>query len=60
MRVYLDNCCDNRPFDDQSQVKAFLETVAKLSIQQKMRGEPHRLSGLSFAGTATGRSSSTP
>ena len=21
MRVYLDNCCYNRPFDDQTQVK---------------------------------------
>ena len=37
MRVYLDNCCYNRPFDNQAQVKVFLETVAKLSIQQKMR-----------------------
>ena len=37
MRVYLDNCCYNRPFDSQTQVKVFLETVAKLSIQQKMR-----------------------
>ena len=23
MRVYLDNCCYNRPFDDQSQGDAF-------------------------------------
>ena len=37
MRIYLDNCCYNRPFDSQAQVKVFLETVAKLSIQQKMR-----------------------
>ena len=36
MRIYLDNCCYNRPFDNQAQVKVFLETVAKLSIQQKM------------------------
>ena len=37
MRVYLDNCCYNRPFDDQSQIKVLLETIAKLDIQQRMR-----------------------
>ena len=36
MRVYLDNCCFNRPFDDQSQLRIRLETEAKLSIQQKV------------------------
>ena len=30
MRVYLDNCCYNRPFDDQGQLKVLLETLAKL------------------------------
>ena len=33
-RVSLDNCCFNRPFDDQSQLKIKLETEAKLFIQQ--------------------------
>ena len=37
MRVYLDNCCYNRPFDDQTQLKVLLESLAKLAIQQKMR-----------------------
>ena len=37
MRVYLDNCCYNRPFDDQAQIKVLLETLAKLDIQQQMR-----------------------
>ena len=37
MRVYLDNCCYNRPFDDQTQVKVLIETLAKLNIQQQMR-----------------------
>ena len=37
MRVYLDNCCYNRPFDDQSQIKVLLETLAKLDIQQRMK-----------------------
>jgi len=37
MRVYLDNCCYNRPFDDQAQLKVRLETEAKLFVQQLMR-----------------------
>ena len=37
MRVYLDNCCYNRPFDDQSQPSVRLETEAKLLIQALMR-----------------------
>ncbi|MDR0581896.1 MAG: hypothetical protein LBG31_02915 [Prevotellaceae bacterium] len=34
VRIYLDNCCFNRPFDEQSQLKIKLETEAKLFIQQ--------------------------
>lgn len=37
MRVYLDNCCFNRPFDDQSSLTIRLETEAKLDIQEKVR-----------------------
>ena len=37
MRVYLDNCCYNRPFDDQVQLRVRLETEAKLAIQRHMR-----------------------
>jgi len=37
MRIYLDNCCYNRPFDDHSHVKVLIETLAKLTIQQQMR-----------------------
>lgn len=37
MRVYLDNCCYNRPFDDQGQVRIRLETEAKLRVQALMR-----------------------
>ena len=33
MLVYLDNCCYNRPFDDQTQIKIMLETKAKMYIQ---------------------------
>ena len=36
MRVYLDNCCYNRPFDDQGQAKIRVETEAKLLIQLMM------------------------
>jgi predicted nucleic acid-binding protein len=37
MRVYLDNCCFNRPFDDQSQARVRLEAEAKLEIQQRIK-----------------------
>ncbi len=36
MRVYLDNCAFNRPFDDQSQIRIRLESEAKLYIQEKI------------------------
>ena len=32
-RVYLDNCCFNRPYDDQAQLAVRLEAEAKLSVQ---------------------------
>ena len=38
MKVYLDNCSYNRPFDDQSQMRIYLETQAKLHIQKLIRG----------------------
>jgi len=34
MRVYLDNCCFNRPYDSQNLLKVKLETQSKLNIQQ--------------------------
>ncbi len=37
MKVYLDNCCYNRPFDDQTQLRISLETQAKLAIQSYVR-----------------------
>lgn len=37
MRVYLNNCCFNRPFDDQLQARVRIETEAKLEIQQRVR-----------------------
>lgn len=37
MKIYLDNCCYNRPFDDQTQMKIHLETQAKLYIQAQIK-----------------------
>lgn len=37
LKIYLDNCCYNRPFDDQTQIKIHLETQAKLYIQAKIK-----------------------
>lgn len=34
MLVYLDNCCYNRPFDEQKQRKIIEETNAKLVVQE--------------------------
>ena len=33
IKVYLDNCAYNRPFDDQTQIKVALEAEAKRHIQ---------------------------
>ena len=37
MRIYLDNCCFNRPYDDQNQMKVYFETEAKLYIQEQIK-----------------------
>ena len=36
MRIYMDNCCFNRPFDNQAQARIRLETEAKLRIQERI------------------------
>jgi len=36
MKIYLDNSCFNRPFDDQKQLRIKLETEAKLNIQERI------------------------
>ncbi len=43
MKIYLDNCCFNRPFDDQSQLRIRLEAEAKLKIQEDIRSNIHEL-----------------
>ena len=35
MKIYMDVCCLNRPFDDQSQEKVRLETEAIISILKR-------------------------
>ena len=39
MRVYLDNCMFNRPFDNQTQIRIRLESEAKLYIQDKIKSK---------------------
>ncbi len=36
IRIYLDNCVFNRPFDEQTSIRIKLETEAKLYIQNKI------------------------
>lgn len=41
--IYLDNCCFNRPYDDQEQLRILLETEAKLRIQENVRSKNLKL-----------------
>ena len=43
MKIYLDNCCFNRPFDDQKQLRIKLEAEAKLRIQEEIRSGTFQL-----------------
>ncbi len=43
MLIYLDNCCFNRPFDDQNQIRIRIETEAKLFIQENIITKRFRL-----------------
>ena len=43
MRLYLDNCCFNRPFDDQTQLRISLESQAKLEVQHMILNGTHTL-----------------
>ena len=35
-RIYLDNCCFNRPYDDQTALNVHLEAEAKIYIQNEI------------------------
>lgn len=37
LKIYLDNCCYNRPFDTQEQELIRLETQAKLAVQRQVK-----------------------
>jgi predicted nucleic acid-binding protein len=39
MLIYLDLCCFNRPWDDQSSARVRLETEAKLLLQERVRSK---------------------
>jgi predicted nucleic acid-binding protein len=43
MKIYLDNCCFNRPYDNQRNIKIKLEAEAKLYIQQLIRSSKLQL-----------------
>jgi hypothetical protein len=45
MRIYLDVCCLNRPFDDQSQERIRLEAEAILLILQHIRSGEWQMIG---------------
>ena len=43
IRLYLDNCCLNRPYDDQTNLNIRLEAEAKLFIQNEILEENYAL-----------------
>ena len=45
MIIYLDNCCYNRPFDDQTQERIHLESEAILMILQRRQAGIYRVVG---------------
>jgi predicted nucleic acid-binding protein len=42
-RLYLDNCCFNRPYDDQTNLNISLEAEAKLFIQNEILDKNYEL-----------------
>lgn len=45
MIIYLDNCCYNRPFDDQTQERIHLESEAILTILQRRQAGVFKIVG---------------
>lgn len=45
MRIYLDMCCYNRPYDDQSNLKVAMETQSKIHIQDLIKTGKYDLVG---------------
>ena len=48
MKIYLDNCCYNRPFDDQMQERVHLESEAILTILQRGQSGIYSIIGATF------------
>jgi predicted nucleic acid-binding protein len=42
-RIYLDNCCFNRPYDDQANLNVHLEAEAKIFIQNEILNKTFEL-----------------
>ena len=53
-KVYLDNCCYNRPYDDQSHLLIELETKAKLRIQEMIIDESEEVLKVANFAKSTG------
>lgn len=45
MKIYLDNCCYNRPFDDQTQERIHLESEAILTVLQRGQAGTYKIFG---------------
>lgn len=43
MLIYLDNCCFNRPYDEQSHQRIYLETQSKLYVQEHILNKKYGL-----------------
>lgn len=48
LKLYLDNCCYNRPFDDQTQERIHLESEAILTIFQRGQEGIYKIVGSSI------------
>jgi predicted nucleic acid-binding protein len=48
MKLFLDNCCLNRPMDDQSQHRVSIETTAVLEILRRIEDGLHQLLASSY------------
>ena len=59
LRIYLDNCCYNRLFDDRSNIKNYLEREAVLIIMQKAFDGEFELVGSDILKIEMGKISNT-
>lgn len=59
LRIYLDNCCYNRLFDDRSNIKNYLEREAVLIIMQKAFDGEFELVGSDILKIEIGKISNT-